>query len=132
MFRATRPLFYAAQALKETTGRVGLPVHKNPLPALKSLYTETLTGLAALPASSVYRQATEALTKNRMAIVERAGEDISAAERELGTIVEIAIEEAKIEKHLLGQMGEWKAWEPLEEKPEPNQWRYFDPTGDSL
>lgn len=24
------------------------------------------------------------------------------------------------------------SWEPLEEKPEPNQWRYFDPTGDSL
>lgn len=23
-------------------------------------------------------------------------------------------------------------WEPLMEKPRDNQWRYFDPTGDSL
>ncbi|CAK9784632.1 hypothetical protein CC85DRAFT_270056 [Cutaneotrichosporon oleaginosum] len=132
MLRATRPLFYAAQALKETTNITGLAVHPRPLPALKSLYTETLTGLAALPASSVYRQATEALTKHRMAIVERAGEDVAAVERELGTMVEVAIQEAECEKKLVGSMGEWKAWESLEEKPEPNQWRYFDPTGDSL
>ncbi|BEI81759.1 hypothetical protein CcaverHIS002_0209190 [Cutaneotrichosporon cavernicola] len=125
MFRATRPLFYAAQALKETTGIVGLPVHKNPPSGAQvALYRD-----ANRPRRS------PRVERNRMAIVERAGEDISSAERELGTIVEIAIEEAKIEKHLLGQMGEWKAYvsgSRSRRSPEPNQWRYFDPTGDSL
>lgn len=97
------------RALKESTNITGLQVHPRPLPALKRIYTETLTGLSVLPASSVYRQATEALTKHRMAIVERAGEDISAAESELGTIVEVAIQDAEVEKKLVDKMGEWKA-----------------------
>jgi NADH dehydrogenase (ubiquinone) 1 alpha subcomplex subunit 5 len=84
-------------------------VHPRPLPPLKWIYTETLTGLSVLPASSVYRQATEALTKHRMAILDRAGEDIAAAERELGTMVEVAIQEAEVEKKLVDNMGEWKA-----------------------
>lgn len=57
----------------------------------------------------MYRQATEALTKHRLEVVERAGDDVASIERDLGHMVEIAIEEAKVEKHLVGQMSEWKA-----------------------
>jgi len=84
-------------------------VHPKPLPALTQLYTETLSALSALPAESVYRQGTESLTKARLAIVQKAGEDITAAERELGSMVEVAIEEAQAEKALVGKMAEWKA-----------------------
>lgn len=97
------------RALKESTGITGLAVHPRPIFALKSLYSETLESLGALPSTSVYRQATESLTKHRLAVVERAGEDVSAVEKELGTMVEVAIEEAKCEKELVGKMGEWKA-----------------------
>lgn len=84
-------------------------MHPKPLPALTQLYTETLSALSALPAESVYRQGTESLTKARLAIVQKAGEDITAAERELGSMVEVAIEEAQAEKALVGKMAEWKA-----------------------
>ncbi|KAL1408878.1 hypothetical protein Q8F55_005692 [Vanrija albida] len=132
MLRASRPLFAAASALKASTGITGVAVHPNPLPALTKVYNQTLTSLSALPATSVYRQAAEALTKHRLALVEQANGDIAAAEKELGTIAEVALLEAQSELTLSGQVAEWKVWEPLEEKPHPDQWRYFDPTGDSL
>ncbi|WOO82873.1 NADH dehydrogenase [ubiquinone] 1 alpha subcomplex subunit 5 [Vanrija pseudolonga] len=132
MLRASRPLFAVAKTLKASTGITGVPVHSNPLPALTKVYNQTLTSLSALPATSVYRQAAEALTKHRLAVVEKANGDIPAVEKELGTIVEVALQEAESELSLSGQVAEWKVWEPLEEKPHPDQWRYFDPTGDSL
>lgn len=98
------------RALKESTGITGLEVHPKPLQALKSVYGETLTALSALPATSVYRQATEKLTQHRLAVVEKAGEDISAVEKELGTIVELTLEEANAERGLVGKMAEWKAY----------------------
>lgn len=97
------------RALKESTGIAGLAVHPKPLPALKAIYTETLTALSTLPSSSVYRQATEKLTKHRLEVVEKAGEDISAVERELGTMVEYTIQEATAERGLVSKMAEWKA-----------------------
>jgi NADH dehydrogenase (ubiquinone) 1 alpha subcomplex subunit 5 len=87
-------------------------VHPKPLPALKSLYAETLTALSALPQSSVYRQGAESFTKSRLEIVDKAqaaGNDIAAAEAALGGMVEVAIEEAQAELKLVGKMGEWKA-----------------------
>jgi NADH dehydrogenase (ubiquinone) 1 alpha subcomplex subunit 5 len=52
------------------TGIAGLTTHPAPRSALLYLYTNTLNKLKALPASSAYRQSTEALTKHRLAIVE--------------------------------------------------------------
>lgn len=94
--------------LKATTGITGVAVHQNPLPALTKVYGQTLTALSALPATSVYRQATEALTKHRLAVVEKANGDIPAVEKELGTIVEVALQEAESELALSGQVAEWK------------------------
>lgn len=97
------------RALKQSTGITGLEVHSKPLPALKSLYSQTLLGLSSIPSTSAYRQATEAITNHRLQIVEKAGDDITAVERELGFMVEIAIQEAEAEKALVSSMGEWKA-----------------------
>jgi len=126
MFRLTRPLL---QVTKTTTGVTGLAVHHNPLPALNQTYKDTLNALKALPSTSVYRQATEALTLKKLSIVDAAKGDIAAVEKELdeGQIEEsllIASDELK----LVAKMAEWKAWEPLEEKPAPGQWEYFGAT----
>lgn len=52
------------------TGLTGLSTHPSPRPALIYTYRETLKRLKALPKTSVYRQATEALTKQRLEVVE--------------------------------------------------------------
>ncbi|KAF7347796.1 NADH dehydrogenase 1 alpha subcomplex subunit 5 [Mycena venus] len=123
MFRLTRPLF---QALRSTTGLTGLAVHPDPLPVLTQTYQNTLTTLSHIPATSVYRQATEALIQKKLDIVKAANADVAAAEKALdeGMIEEsllIAVDELK----LAAQMVEWKAWEPLAEKPAPGQWEYI-------
>jgi hypothetical protein len=52
------------------TGLTGLSTHPSPRPALIYTYRETLSKLSQIPKSSVYRQSTEALTKQRLAVVE--------------------------------------------------------------
>jgi len=52
------------------TGLTGLLTHPSPRPTLIFLYTSTLEKLKSLPESSVYRQATEALTRHRLRIIE--------------------------------------------------------------
>ncbi|AAW46747.1 hypothetical protein CNBM2110 [Cryptococcus deneoformans B-3501A] len=130
MFRASRVVLSALRPLKASTNITGLAVHPDPLPALTSIYTSTLSSLSQLPAASVYRQATEALTKYRLAIVEKAQGDVEKVESELGSIVEIVIEEAKSEEGLVVKMKDWKSWEGLMEEPHPGQWRYFEPLSD--
>jgi len=52
------------------TGLTGLFTHPAPRSTLIYLYSSTLDKLKAFPESSAYRQATEALTKQRLSIVE--------------------------------------------------------------
>lgn len=52
------------------TGLTGLTTHPSPRPTLIYLYTATLQKLKAFPESSVYRQSTEALTRQRLQIIE--------------------------------------------------------------
>ncbi|PGG97144.1 hypothetical protein AJ79_09325 [Helicocarpus griseus UAMH5409] len=52
------------------TGLTGLVTHPQPRQALLVTYTKTLERLKQIPESSVYRQATEALTQHRLKIVE--------------------------------------------------------------
>ncbi|KAK4689480.1 NADH dehydrogenase (ubiquinone) 1 alpha subcomplex subunit 5, partial [Tremellales sp. Uapishka_1] len=127
MLRATKTLFSALKPIKISTGITGLAVHPEPLPALKSTYTSTISILATLPSTSVYRQATETLTEHRLSVVESAGGDIEKVEQELGNIVEVLLEEGKAEALLAGKMGEWKSYEGLEQTPPRGQWQYFDP-----
>lgn len=120
---ATAPLHpYNAnkRAGKLTTGLHGIPVHPNPLPALLSVYKETLSSLQSkIPQGVVYRQAAEALTQHRMQVVEKhAGKDgqqggeeaVEAVERELDAgVIEEVIKIAEGEQKLVEQMAEWKA-----------------------
>ncbi|CAL1695919.1 unnamed protein product [Somion occarium] len=124
MLRLTRPLL--TQALKTSTGITGLKVHHDPLPELKKTYESTLQALTTIPETSVYRQGVEALTKHKLNIVQSANGDIHAAEKQLdeGNIEE-SLDIANDELTLVGKMVDWKAWEPLEEKPHPGQWEYF-------
>ncbi|KAF4622839.1 hypothetical protein D9613_001843 [Agrocybe pediades] len=129
MFRLTRPLF---QALKKTTGIHGLDVHKNPLPELVKTYEATLSTLSSIPQTSVYRQGVEALVRHKLNVVKNANGDISLAEQQLKEgHIEEALDIATDELSLAAKMVEWKAWEPLEEKPEPGQWEYIGKTTSS-
>ncbi|KDQ07864.1 hypothetical protein BOTBODRAFT_96922, partial [Botryobasidium botryosum FD-172 SS1] len=123
MLRFTRPL---RQVLKATTGIHGVAVHPNPLPALTKTYESTLSLLSKIPETSVYRQGAEAITQHRLKLVKSAQGDISKVETALneGQIEEVLIT-AEDELSLAAKMIEWKAWEPLEEKPAPGQWEYF-------
>ncbi|KAJ7492576.1 NADH2 dehydrogenase [Mycena latifolia] len=122
MLRLTRPLF---QALRSTTGLTGLAVHPDPLPALTSIYQNTLTHLTHIPETSVYRQATEALVQKKLDLLKAANTDVAAAETALGEgVIEESLLIAADELKLAAEMVEWKAWEPLAEKPAPGQWEY--------
>lgn len=52
------------------TGLTGIVTHPSPRPTLIYLYNTTLDKLKKVPESSVYRQSTEALTRQRLNIVE--------------------------------------------------------------
>ncbi|KAI0271365.1 NADH2 dehydrogenase [Gloeopeniophorella convolvens] len=123
MLRLTRPLL---QASKLTTGLYGLAVHPNPLPELAKTYESTLAALSAFPQHAAYRQGTEAITLRKLKIVQEANGDVATAEKQLdeGQIEEVLLV-ARDELGLVNKMAEWKAWEPLEEKPEPGQWEYY-------
>jgi NADH dehydrogenase (ubiquinone) 1 alpha subcomplex subunit 5 len=120
---ATRRLLQAAAASsrngKTSTGLFGLPIHSRPLPHLLSVYSSTLSDLAALPSTAVYRQATEAITKQRIDVIKRAsgeqGEEggeaaVEKVEAELGLgVIEEVINIAEDERKLVAKVGEWKS-----------------------
>lgn len=108
------------------TGITGIVQHPNPRPVLIKLYQATLKKLdAEVPKDAIYRQSVENMTKARLAIVEK-NELNEKIESEIGCgLVEELIIQANDEYNLLQKMIEWKAWEPLEEKPLEDQWVYF-------
>ncbi|EPT04291.1 hypothetical protein FOMPIDRAFT_1040094 [Fomitopsis schrenkii] len=124
MFRLTRPLFN--QLRRTTTGITGLEVHPDPIPHLIQTYKSTLEKLSAIPETSVYRQGVEAFTKHKLIIVQAANGNIAEVEKQLDEgHIEESLDIANDELSLAGRIVEWKAWEPLVEKPEPGQWEYF-------
>ncbi|KIJ38461.1 hypothetical protein M422DRAFT_258829 [Sphaerobolus stellatus SS14] len=124
MFRVSRILYQ--QAVKASTGITGLAVHPNPLPTLRSTLETTLQKLEQVPNTSVYRQATAALTQQKLDIVNKANGDVAKVEQEIdqGQIEEILVA-AQDEMKLVDNMLQWKPWEPLEEQPLSGQWEYF-------
>lgn len=87
-------------------------------------YNTTLEALTRIPTTAVYRQATESLTQQRLAIVEST-ENVEEIESKIdvGQIEEIIIQ-AEEELKLVAKMEEWKAWEPLETPIPQGQWVY--------
>ncbi|KAI9263763.1 ETC complex I subunit conserved region-domain-containing protein [Sporodiniella umbellata] len=120
--RFTRTLFQAVT--KPTTGITGIRVHHNPRPHLIQTYNQTLEALARIPTTAVYRQATEAFTQHRLAIVEST-ENVDEIESKIdvGQIEEI-IMQAEDELKLVAKMEEWKSWEELETPIPEGQWKY--------
>ncbi|KAF7320278.1 NADH dehydrogenase 1 alpha subcomplex subunit 5 [Mycena kentingensis (nom. inval.)] len=121
MFRFTQTLRSTARSATHLTG---LAAHPDPLPALTMTYENTLAHLTQIPATSIYRQATEALIQNKLNIV-KAANDVAAVEKGLGEgMIEESLLIAVDELKLAAQMVDWKAWEPLAEKPAAGQWEY--------
>ncbi|KAI8376957.1 ETC complex I subunit conserved region-domain-containing protein [Blakeslea trispora] len=122
----TRSLFQAVT--KVSTGITGVAVHANPRPHLIQTYNSTLQTLSRLPATAVYRQATESVTQQRLSIVEST-ENIEEIESKInvGQIEEVILQ-AEDELSLASKMEEWKAWESLETPIPEGQWVY--PTKD--
>jgi NADH dehydrogenase (ubiquinone) 1 alpha subcomplex subunit 5 len=112
--KITRTLFNALQRQK-LTGITGLAHIDNPRPILLERYRSTLDVLSQMPSSSVYRTATEALTKQRIQIVEST-EDINQIEQQIGSgLAEELIHTAQDELSLAQKMLLWKPWEALED-----------------
>lgn len=97
------------------TGITGLAPVQHPRPILLEKYNATLSVLSQMPASSIYRKATEALTKQRIAVVEST-EDVNEIEQQVGSgLAEELINIAQDELSLAQKMVQWKPWEQLED-----------------
>lgn len=93
---------------KATTGLFGLAVHPNPRSHLIGTYRKTLEALTQIPPTAVYRQATEALTRNRLSIVETT-ENVKDIENKIGAgIIEEVIWQAEDELKLTNKVKEWR------------------------
>lgn len=114
----------ASQSSRIYTGLAGLPVVKEPHKELLKLYKKLSRHLTALPEESKYRIVTEQLVKERRDIVESTSDREEIEKKINAGLCEELIEQAKHELHLVQVMKEHKPWEPLEEKPSPNQWKW--------
>lgn len=129
--RFTRVLKQAEEVLVRSatgipTGITGLYQHPNPRPALISLYKHTLQVLdQQFPKDSIYKQSVEALTKNRLKVVEE-NEITEKIEAQIGGgLIEEIVIQAHDELTLAKELAKLKVWEELEEKPLEDQWVYF-------
>ncbi|KAJ3117464.1 ndufa5, NADH-ubiquinone oxidoreductase subunit [Phlyctochytrium bullatum] len=91
-----------------TTGIYGLAVHHNPRPELLSLYSKILHKAERMPETSVYRKSVEAITRQRLSIVE-AEASVSKIEQTIdnGQIEEL-IQQAEDELNLISLMERHK------------------------
>lgn len=103
-----------------TSGITGLAIHPTPFQALRETYGSTLSQLQAMPPSAIYRQATEAVTNQRLSLIDACeakatasnGEAVIAEfenEIEEAHCIEEVIDAAETELELVKKMSEWKA-----------------------
>ena len=98
---------------KWPTGITGLHHHAQPRQQLIGVYNATLDSLKDIPEHAVYRQSVEALTKDRLKIVEST-EDTNAIEAQIGQgLVEEVIDAAQRELVLIEKMKQWKPYRTL-------------------
>lgn len=114
----------ASKVKKVFTGIAGLPVCTEPKRELSRAYGKILRGLEKLPKDYKYRIATEQLIQERKNIVESA-QDGDEIEKKIGAgQCEELLEHAQHELKLLETLKKYKPWEPLEEKPNADQWKW--------
>ena len=121
------------RSVKWPTGITGLHPNPQARAQLIRVYNATLESLKDIPEHAVYRQAVEALTKERLKIVE-SSEDTNAIEAKIGQgLVEEVIDAAEKELMLVEKIKQWKPyrnyllvlicrWEKLEVEPPKGQW----------
>jgi len=98
------------RSAKWPTGITGVHPHPEPRKQLLNLYNATLEAVKAIPENAVYRQSVEALTKDRMKIVEST-EDTNEIEARIGQgLVEEVIDAASKELVLVEKMKQWKPY----------------------
>ena len=98
---------------KKATQIVGLAVAKTPRETLIDLYSKTLSVLGTMPQTSLYRQQTEEITKERLDTVEK--------QINCGQIEEVIVQ-ANDELSLAEKVNEWKPWEHSENTAPLGQW----------
>lgn len=114
----------ASKVTRIFTGLAGLPACHEPHRELVKHYSRILRNLEKLPKESKYRTSTEELIKHRKSIVESTPNP-EEIENKIGAgLCEELIEQAKHELQLIETMKEYKPWEPLEEKPTTDQWKW--------
>jgi NADH dehydrogenase (ubiquinone) 1 alpha subcomplex subunit 5 len=112
--RAARGVAPALTRAKTTTGYVGLAVEPDAKPILLSLYAKTLDALQAVPPTAEYRKTVEAMTKERLAAVEKT-DNLEAIEAAIGCgQVEQLIEQAKDELSLIPKLVDANAFAPYD------------------
>ncbi|PWN22939.1 hypothetical protein BCV69DRAFT_296907 [Microstroma glucosiphilum] len=123
-----------------STHITGLDVHPAPLSALKETYESTLSLLKTHPENSVYRQATEAITNHRLAVLQSiqgaeakeakssdSEEAIAKFEEQIDEgLAEEVLSQAQHEMGLAAKMLDWQPSEALEHPAPPGQWVYFN------
>ncbi|OWF36687.1 NADH dehydrogenase [ubiquinone] 1 alpha subcomplex subunit 5-like [Mizuhopecten yessoensis] len=114
----------AKNVLKTTTGLTRLAVNPFAHENLKTFYDKTLRTLAKMPADAAYRQNTESIIKNRLALVEKEP-NIEKLEQQINDgLIEEVVLQAKRELKLSRQILECRAWEPLIAEAPKNQWKW--------
>ena len=109
---------------KKTTGITGLFVNEHPHRALTVVYGRILRALEQMPRDAAYRKYTEAVVKQRLALVQ-AENDIKKLEEKIGMgQIEEVIEQAEYELETTRVLVESKAWEPLVEQAPKGQWAW--------
>jgi len=101
------------RSAKWPTGITGIHPHPEPRSQLLNLYNATLEAVKTIPEHTVYRQSVEALTKDRMKIVEST-EDTNEIEAKIGQgLVEEVIHAASRELVLIEKIKQWKPYPPF-------------------
>ena len=114
----------AGAAKKFTTNLTGMVLAHNPHHKLGILYSKNLRALAKMPSDYPYRKYTESLVTERAALVKNEP-NVAELEKKIncGQIEEVIIQ-AENELRLSRKILEWRAWEPLMNKPPENQWKW--------
>ncbi|CAI5448259.1 unnamed protein product [Caenorhabditis angaria] len=109
---------------KKSTGITGLFVNENPHRALTVVYGRILRAVEQMPQDSAYRKYTEAIVKQRLALVQ-SEDNIERLEQKIGMgQIEEVIEQAELELETTRNILDSKAWEPLVEAAPKGQWAW--------
>ncbi|KAJ1357249.1 hypothetical protein KIN20_015351 [Parelaphostrongylus tenuis] len=107
---------------KKTTGLTGLFVNQHPHRTLSVVYSRILKAMEHIPPNAAYRKYTEAVVKQRLALVQ-SEDSIPTLEEKIGMgQIEEVIEQAEYELEATRAIIESKAWEPLVEEAPKGQW----------